>query len=244
MIVLACDFGLPYTGQMRARLYREAPAVPVVELFTDLPAWDVEAAAHLIAAFAPDFPEGSVFCCVVDPGVGSARDPLVVEAGGRRFVGPDNGLFSAVIRKAAGARAWRIDWRPAALSASFHGRDLFAPIAARLWRDEAEGSADLGPAFDPAKLIGHDWPATAPRVIYIDGFGNAMTGLEARALGPSAQLTVAGRTLPRARTFADLAPGTLFWYENAVGLAEVAQTQDRAADTLNLTVGTPVDIAS
>jgi len=242
MIVLACDFGLPYTGQMRARLHREAPAAPVVELFTDLPAWDVEAAAHLIAAFAPDFPEDSVFCCVVDPGVGSARDPLVVEAGGRRFVGPDNGLFSAVIRKAAAPRAWRIDWRPDNLSASFHGRDLFAPVAARLWRGEAKEPASLGPALDPAKLIGHDWPPAAARVIYIDGFGNAMTGLDAQALGPTAQLTIAGQTLPRARTFADLAPGTLFWYENANGLAEIAQTQDRAADTLNLTIGTPVEI--
>jgi S-adenosylmethionine hydrolase len=242
MIVLACDFGLPYTGQMRARLYREAPGAPVVELFTDLPAWDVEAAAHLIAAFAPDFPEDSVFCCVVDPGVGSARDPLVVEAGGRRFVRPDNGLLSAVVRKAAAPRAWRIDWRPDHLSASFHGRDLFAPVAARLWRGEAEGPAALGPALDPAQLIGHDWPAAAPRVIYIDGFGNAMTGLEARLLGPSTRLAVAGQTLPRAHTFADLPPGSLFWYENAVGLAEIAQTQGRAADTLNLAIGTPVEI--
>ncbi len=148
MIVLACDFGLPYTGQMRARLLSEAPGVEVVELFTDLPAWDVEAAAHLLAAYAPDFPAGSVFCGVVDPGVGSARDPLIVEAEGRRFVGPDNGLFSAVIRKASDPRAWRIDWRPEHLSASFHGRDLFAPVAARLWRGEDEGPGALGPALD------------------------------------------------------------------------------------------------
>jgi S-adenosylmethionine hydrolase len=240
MIVLACDFGLPYTGQMRARLLSEAPGVEVVELFTDLPAWDVEAAAHLLAAYAPDFPAGSVFCCVVDPGVGSDRDPLIVEAEGRRFVGPDNGLFSAVIRKAADPRAWRIDWRPEHLSASFHGRDLFAPVAAKLWRgEEAEA---LGPALDPATLVGHDWPAAAPRVIYIDGFGNAMTGLEGRLLGPETRLKVAGRNLERARTFADLPPGGLFWYENANGLAEIAQTQGRAAETLDLAIGTPVEI--
>ena len=242
MIVLACDFGLPYTGQMRARLLQDAPGAAVVDLFTDLPAWDVEAAAHLLAAYAPDVPAGSVFCCVVDPGVGSARDPLVIEAEGRRFVGPDNGLFSAVIRKAAAPRAWRIDWRPEHLSASFHGRDLFAPVAARLWRGEDEGPGALGPALDPAKLVGHDWPAAVPRVIYIDGFGNAMTGLEARLLGPETRLSVAGRSLERARTFADLPPGGLFWYENANGLAEIAQTQGRAAEALDVAIGTPVEI--
>lgn len=242
MIVLACDFGLPYTGQMRARLLQDAPGAAVVDLFTDLPAWDVEAAAHMLAAYAPDVPAGSVFCCVVDPGVGSNRDPLIVEAGGQFFVGPDNGLFSAVVRKASDPRAWRIDWRPAELSASFHGRDLFAPVTARLWRGGAEEPATLGPALDPAQLVGHDWPAAAPRVIYIDGFGNAMTGLEARLLGPETRLTVAGQSLERARTFADQTAGSLFWYENANGLAEIAQAQGRAAETLDLAIGTPVEI--
>jgi S-adenosylmethionine hydrolase len=125
---------------------------------------------------------------------------------------------------------------------SFHGRDLFAPVAARLWRGGAEEPATLGPALDPAQLVGHDWPAAAPRVIYIDGFGNAMTGLEARLLGPETRLTVAGQSLERARTFADQTAGSLFWYENANGLAEIAQAQGRAAETLDLAIGTPVEI--
>ncbi|HZD26702.1 MAG TPA: SAM-dependent chlorinase/fluorinase, partial [Alphaproteobacteria bacterium] len=135
MIVLFTDFGRegPYMGQMRAVLARRAPGVPVIDLIADVPAWDVRAGAYLLPAYAAEFPAGTVFLCVVDPGVGSARQPMALKADGRWYVGPDNGLFELVARRAAAARGWRIDWRPdRPLSASFHGRDLFAPVAADL----------------------------------------------------------------------------------------------------------------
>jgi len=129
MIVLFTDFGLegPYTGQVAAVLQQEAPAVPVISLFADLPPGEAKPAAYLLAAYAKWFPTGTVLLCVVDPGVGSDRRALTVEADGRLYVGPDNGLFEIVLRRAAHAGIWQITWRPAALSASFHGRDLFAP---------------------------------------------------------------------------------------------------------------------
>lgn len=240
MIVLFTDFGLegPYLGQMRAVLHRDAPGVPVVDLFADAPTFDPKASAYLLAAYAGAFPEGSTFLCVVDPGVGSAREALVVRAAGRWYVGPDNGLMAVVARLDPKAQAWRIDWQPAQLSASFHGRDLFAPVAARL----ARGEPPPGQLCAIADLIGEDWPDELACVVYVDRYGNAMTGLRAARLDPSTALLAAGRRLPRVRTFSDVAPGEAFWYENANGLAEIAVNRGRAAETLGLEVGDPVDV--
>ncbi len=239
MIVLFTDFGSrgPYVGQMRAVLCREAPGVPVIDLFTDAPAFDPKASAYLLAAYAPEFPAGSVFLCVVDPGVGGDRAPLIVKADGRWYVGPDNGLFAIAARRAATVEAWEITWRPARLSASFHGRDLFAPVAARLALGEPPPGA---PRAVPAEA----WPDDLSEVIYIDGFGNAMTGLRAATLAENAVLRVAGRRLPRARTFSDVAPGGGFWYDNANGLAEIAVNRGRAADLLDLRVGSAIEVES
>ncbi|HEX9770299.1 MAG TPA: SAM-dependent chlorinase/fluorinase, partial [Kiloniellales bacterium] len=99
MIVLFTDFGGgPYLGQMRAVFARRAPEVPVIELMTDAPAFDAKASAYLLAASAREFAKGDVFVCVVDPGVGGSRAPIVVEADGRWYVGPDNGLLVLVAR--------------------------------------------------------------------------------------------------------------------------------------------------
>ena len=240
MIVLFTDFGPggPYTGQMKAVLAREAPGVPVVDLADDLPACDPEPAAYLLAAFAPAFPPGAVFVCVVDPGVGSQRAPVAVSAGGRWYVGPDNGLLAIVARRGGDARWFAIDWRPSALSASFHGRDLFAPVAARIARGDAVPGAPLG----AAATVGADWPDERAAIVYVDPYGNAMTGLRADRLAGDAVVVAGGRRLRRLRTFSDAAPGAAFWYENANGLAEVAVNQGRADRALGLGVGTPVGI--
>jgi S-adenosylmethionine hydrolase len=113
-------------------LAAQAPRVPVLDLLNDVPDYDVECAAHLLAALAPQFPAATVFLAVVDPGVGTRRGAIVVEADGRSFVGPDNGLLSVVYQRAPKRRCRSIAWRPSRLSSSFHGRDLFAPVAARL----------------------------------------------------------------------------------------------------------------
>lgn len=262
MIFLFTDFGAsgPYVGQMRAVLAANAPGVPAVELLSDAPAFDPRAAGHLLAALAegvlaavrapgppgpaarpPTAAEGAVFrpvlLCVVDPGVGTERRPLAVLADGAWYVGPDNGLFEPVLRRAARAEAWEIAWRPAALSASFHGRDLFAPVAASL----ALGNPPPGAPVEPLRRP--DWPDEAAEVIYVDPYGNAMTGLRAALLPADAVLEAGGRRLARARTFGDVPPGEAFWYANSCGLAEVAVNRGRADQVLGLEVGTPVRVA-
>jgi len=239
MIALFTDFGLagPYTGQVKAVLADRAPGMPVVDLFADLPAGRPKPAAYLLAAYGPWFPPGTVVLAVVDPGVGSERRGVVVEADGRFYVGPDNGLFELLRRRAA-ARSWEIVWRPALLSASFHGRDLFAPVAARL----AVGGPDAAILRETELSRVPDWPDDLPEIVYVDHYGNAMTGLRATVPPAAARLAVGGHALARARTFSDVPPGSAFWYENANGLAEIAVNAGRADAALGLAIGSPVAI--
>ena len=241
MIALFTDFGLhgPYTGQMKAVLYDMAPGVPVVDLFADAPVGDPKASAYLLAAYAAWFAERTVFLCVVDPGVGGARPALVVEADGRLYVGPGNGLFELVRRRALKTRSFEINWRPERLSPSFHGRDLFAPVAAMLARgDEPPGRACDGVDYRP------DWPDDLAEIVYVDHYGNAMTGLRAAMLPPYARLSAGEWVLERARTFGDRPPGEAFWYENSNGLAEIAVNHGRADRDLGLSIGMSVDVVS
>ena len=240
MIVLFTDFGAagPYVGQMRAVLAREASDVPVIELFADAPMCNPRASAYLLAAYCHEFAAGSVFIAVVDPGVGSARAAVALKADSNWYVAPDNGLLAMVARRAAVARWWHITWRPEILSASFHGRDLFAPVAARL----AMGEGPPGEPLDGAQTIGGDWPDDLAEIIYLDHFGNEMTGLRAASLAQDARLTVGGRELVRARTFSDMPDGGAFWYENANGLAEIAVTGGRAQEVLGLSIGSDVKV--
>ena len=242
MLVLFTDFGLegPYTGQMTAVLQQAAPAVPVVSLFADLPAGQPKPAAYLLAAYAAWFAAETVFLCVVDPGVGSDRGALIVEADGRFYVGPDNGLFEIVRRRAARNRVWQVTWQPPALSASFHGRDLFAPVAARLARGETPDS--LGRQTQAMPQPG--WPDDLAEIVYIDRYGNAMTGLRGDTVTPGARLRAGGRELARAETFSAVPQGAAFWYVNSNGLVEIAINQGRADRVLNLAIGTSIEIVS
>lgn len=110
--MLLSDYGLcgPYIGQVKAVLSQEAPGQPVIDLFSDLPAFNVRAAAYLVAAYSQIFPQGTVFLCVVDPGVGSDRDAVVLQADRHWFVGPDNGLFEHVARRSVSVAWFRIDY--------------------------------------------------------------------------------------------------------------------------------------
>jgi S-adenosyl-L-methionine hydrolase (adenosine-forming) len=239
MIVLFTDFGLagPYTGQMKAVLHQCVPGVPVIDLFADAPQSNPRAAAYLLAAYATWFPRRSVFLAIVDPGVGGTRAPLVVNADGRWFVGPDNGLFEIVLRRAAQAQVWEITWRPEELSASFHGRDLFAPVAALIARGEAP--AWTARAIETARRP--DWPDDLGEIVYVDHYGNAMTGLRAARFS-GARLRVGSHTIPQARTFSAAPAGQALWYENSNGLAEIAVNLGRASDTLGIAIGSTVEI--
>jgi S-adenosylmethionine hydrolase len=238
MIVLFTDFGRSrlYTGQVVAALERDAPCVPVVDLLDDLPAFRVQGAAYLLAALTEPFPPGSVFLSVVDPGVGGARRPAVVRAGGQWFVGPDNGLFEIVLRRCERPRAWHITWTPPRLSASFHGRDLFAPVAAGL----ALGRPVPGTPCAVEAIRRPDWPEDLAEIIYVDAYGNAITGIRSTAMAVDAGLRAGETRIARARTFSDVPEGSFLCYENANGLIEIARNQGRAADALGLAPGSSV----
>ena len=173
---------------------------------------------------------------MVDPGVGGRRGAIVVQIGNQRLVGPDNGLLSILWQRARKRRCWRIGWRPERLSASFHGRELFAPVAAAL----AMGRVPRGwlaPQARPGVLLP---AADLPRVIYIDHYGNAVTGL--RFTSASATLRVDRRVLRYARNFEE-ARGA-FWYDNSIGLVEIAVPRGNAARRLRLRIGTRVTLCS
>lgn len=236
MIFLVTDFGPfgPYIGQMQAALAQAAPDVPAFDLLNDAPAFDPHASAHLLAALTDYLPPGATLLCVIDPGVGTERRPAALQADGRWFVGPDNGLFDVVAARADQAAWYEIVWRPANMSASFHGRDLFAPVAGFL----AAGGA---PAERLARLPDRQLEATPGNaVIYIDAYGNAMTRLAAAELSDNTTLSAAGRQFERVNTFGDAPIGAAFWYANSLGLAELAINQGSAADVCGLSVGTPV----
>lgn len=238
MIVLFTDFGIhdPYVGQVKARLAELAPAHTVVDLLHEVPDFNAHAGAHLLAALAPAFPTGSVFLTVVDPGVGTPRGAVVLMAGGRWFVGPDNGLLSVVAARHADARVWRVVWMPELMSATFHGRDLFAPVAADIARGE----------FPTEKLLAIDAlevefdAADLARIIYIDHYGNAWTGV--RAIPGDARVSVGGKLFGHGESFGSVAKGEGFWFMNSVGLLELAVNRGSAAAVYGLQVGDAVQV--
>lgn len=240
MIVLFTDFGVsgPYLGQMHAVLARQAPGVPVIDLFNDLPCHAVRAAAYLLPVYAQGFPPDTVFLCVVDPGVGGARRAVMLRADHCWYVGPDNGLLHVLACRASKTECFEIVWRPATLSASFHGRDLFAPVAAMLARGHR-------PDVVPATLAAPSpaWPEDLAEVLYVDRFGNAITGLRASGLARGAQLRTAGGEVAYARTYSEVAPAQAFWYENANGLVEIAANQARASEILKIAVGDALGVS-
>lgn len=240
MIALFTDFGYegPYVGQMKAVLHRLAPGLPVVDLMHDAPAFEARAAGYLLAATVTDCPADSAVVAVVDPGVGTERRALVARAGGYWFTGPDNGLLDPVCRLLGDAARWQIEWRPPRLSASFHGRDLFAPVAARLALGETPQQIGCRALDEAPPDVPSDWS----RVIYADRFGNLMTGLRAAKVPDNALIRAGDQRLRHARTFGEMPPGTPFWYANSSGLVELAVNRGSAAALLGLAVGDAVEV--
>ncbi|MDP2433256.1 MAG: SAM-dependent chlorinase/fluorinase [Pseudomonadota bacterium] len=241
MLVLFTDYGWrdPYVGQMKAVLATHAPGVAVIDLLHAVPDFNPHAGAHLLAALCRDLPVGAVVLAVVDPGVGGPREAVVVEADGRFYVGPDNGLLSVLAGRAQASRAWRIDWRPENCSDSFHGRDLFAPIAGWIAAGDFP-EAKLKPVdslqvrFDTAELS---------RILYIDHYGNAWSGIRGELAEAGSEIEVKGVRLAWRRVFMEAGKGEAFWHVNSAGLIEIAVNRGSAAEKLDLKVGDLVRLA-
>jgi S-adenosylmethionine hydrolase len=241
-ITFLTDYGLEdgFVAACHGVAARIVPGIRLIDITHLVPPGDVRRGAAVLAQTLPYLPAG-VHVAVVDPGVGTARLPVVLRADGRWYVGPDNGLLALVARRAQSAQVWEITWKPERLSASFHGRDLFAPVAARL----ALGEPPPGRArADGLAVPCADWPDDLAEIVYVDHYGNAMTGLRADAVPASASLVVGGKTVAPARTFGDVLAGTGFWYVNSNGLVEIAVSRGRADQVLGLTIGTSVGVTA
>jgi S-adenosylmethionine hydrolase len=247
LVTLLTDFGAGsgYPAQMKGAVLSRLPGAAIVDLSHDVPHYDVLAGALLLEACVPSFPPRAVHCAVVDPGVGTARRPLcVVDPEGRRFVGPDNGLFTAFL--GAGARAFLLaspEHAPPPRSATFHGRDLFAPVAA--WLAAGGEPERLGPRVDhPVRLR---WPsarregrAVHGEVLAADPFGNLVTSLRATDLRGVRGVEVAGRDARFVRTFGDGAKGELLAMIGSSGRLEIAVREGSAEAALGMSRGAPV----
>jgi len=239
-IVLFTDFGPsgPYTGQMESVLRQTAPNVPVINLLSNAPTAAPRLSSYLLAALRHSFPADSIFLAVVDPGVGSERKAVVLHADGQFFVGPDNGLLNTVAVQSQKTQWFEIVWRPEQCSMSFHGRDLFAPVAAKLAISAAE---DFIQPFERNDL--NNWPYDVAEVIYFDYYGNAMTGLLYREDFAGKTLTVNGIVVKQADTFSAVEARQAFWYKNSSGLVEIAVNKGRAEQQLALKLGTQVSFS-
>lgn len=239
MIVLFTDFGVedPYVGQLHGVLARQAPGIAIVDLFHTVPNFDIRAAAYLLPPYTAQFPASTVFLCVVDPGVGTMRRPLMLQVDGSWYVGPDNGLFHILVRRAQSMQCYVITWRPAWLSSSFHGRDLFAPVAAML----AHGERPDAKRTEPSLLDGPEWPDDLAKILYIDHYGNAVTGIRASQLSRDSVIGIGSHEIGYSRVFAEAQSGEPFWYENANSLVEIAVNQGNAAQAMGLAVGDSIE---
>jgi S-adenosylmethionine hydrolase len=223
---------------MHAMLLAEAPGVPVIDLLALAPRFAPMPAGYLLAAVADFMPAHTAFVAVVDPGVGGDRAALAVRTDRHWLVGPDNGLLAIVARRARECAVWQVGWRPPRLSDSFHGRDLFAPLAARIARGEALASRPM----ELRAMQGSDWPEDLAEIIFVDHYGNCFTGVRAATLGRDRVIRVGHRSLRFARTFSAVGQGQAFWYANSNGLVELAVNGDNAAKVLGLGPGDPVRI--
>ena len=238
LIALFTDFGVsgPYHGQMHAALAAARVEQPVIQLMVDAPPFAPKPSAYLLAALADYLSPGIMVIAVVDPGVGSERRSILVKDSNQWFIGPDNGLLSQVARRSGSAEIEEIVWRPEHLSNSFHGRDLFTPVVAKICRGEYLS----GPKLPINSIVGYEWPSDLDEIIYIDDFGNAVVGIRATAVATEKNLIVADCKIGYARTFSEVSTGDAFWYENSMGLVEIAVNQGSAAEMFGLAIGSVI----
>jgi S-adenosylmethionine hydrolase len=240
VVTLLTDFGLvdPFVGLMHGVVLKRFPEARVVDLCHAVEPQDVGEAAFLLERCYGWFAAGSVHVAVVDPGVGTDRAALALEADGHLFIAPDNGLVGALARR-SDAVAHRVDLSRLGLpepSRTFHGRDVFAPVAAELARG-AVSIEDLGPRITPRQP-----PAAAPsRVVTIDRFGNLITNVEGAELGAEVVgVEIGGRRVALAGTYAEVPRGELVALVSSYGTLEIAVRDGNAAQALGVSKGEPV----
>jgi S-adenosyl-L-methionine hydrolase (adenosine-forming) len=244
IVALLTDFGTadPFVGVMKAVIWGRCPGASIVDLTHAVSPQNVVEGAFWLERTFKWFGAGSVFVAVVDPGVGTDRRALVVEAHDRVFVGPDNGLLAASVLSDAQRRVYEIDVVKAGLPApsrTFHGRDVFAPVAAEIAQGRIRPSdfaltRDLAPSPVPELAVLAE--QVEGTVVTVDRFGNLITNITAESIATIDRpcLRIADLELPIRETYSDVAPGHCLALLNAFDTVEVAQRDGSAAALLNL----------
>jgi S-adenosyl-L-methionine hydrolase (adenosine-forming) len=257
LITLTTDYGLqdPYVGILKSRLVQRAPGIPLIDLTHEIRRFHPEEAGYWLYCCYPQLPAGTVHVAVVDPGVGSAREILVLSAAGQLFVAPDNGLLGLIAQRLPETLAWRVEGRAlaalglSAQSATFHGRDIMAPLAAELAMRRVS-AFELGPRHAPLR-----GPLSPPRelpdgslegcVAVVDHFGNVLTTIAAREFAGRRQVRLApgAPALPWVATYEEAPAGRCVALVNSAGMLELAARQASAAATLNVVPGQRVYVS-
>jgi S-adenosylmethionine hydrolase len=251
IVTMLTDFGErePYVGVMEGVMLGIAPYLKLVSLTHQVRPQAVREAAFWVARVRPWFAPGTVHLAVVDPGVGSERRPICLRTNRELLVGPDNGIFSEVLATEAGVEVREIDvaalgTRP---SRTFHGRDIFAPVAARLASGQCTFE-ELGPTLKSPTTLFLATPfrqgsALVGEVVTLDHFGNLLTNIaespETRSLG---EASVGGRQLRVVATYAEAGSGECVALFGSFGTLEIAVRDGSAAELLSLGPGAPVSL--
>lgn len=242
IITLTTDFGLadPYVGIMKGVILGIAPEARLVDLSHGVPSYDVVEGAFVLSTAIRHFPAGTVHLGVVDPGVGSERRPIAASNGHQLFVGPDNGLFSLCLGDDAELHhITNEDYFLTPVSDTFHGRDIFAPVAARL----AMGAAleSVGPrVYDFLRLVP---PSGPPIILHVDQFGNLVTSLRPEDLAPNSVIQIAGHKVRTMHTsYSEGASGELFLIAGSSGYVEISMNRRAAANYLDVGHGVELNV--
>ena len=253
VITITTDFGHkgPFVAVMKGVILSRYPEARIVDLMHDIPAhWPPEAGFWVTRSYRW-FPNGSIHLAIVDPGVGTERDILIVEHDGHTFMSPDNGLLGQLLDTASSARVFRLDATRLDLpepSATFHGRDIFAPVAADLAAgrvtvgDVATETRDWIPGWvdEPEAVAGR----VAGVIVTVDTFGNLISNIDAALVDGIAEpvANIAGHQIPMLRTYGQAKPGDYLALINSFGVVEIARAEGDAAEGLGSARGAPLVI--
>jgi hypothetical protein len=242
IITLTSDFGLSdaYVASMKAVLIKYCPQARLVDVTHQVPPQQILCGSITLERAIDGFPSGTVHLAVVDTGVGTDRRILIVEINRQYVVCPDNGLITWPWRLHRPAKAYELTWRPKKSSNTFHGRDIMAPIAAKLAAGEAISSL-AKPIDNPILLDVAPASTNRGRIIHLDIFGNATTNISNQSLRNFKNIKVKNKNIGKLRrTYRDVAPGKPLALIGSSGLLEIAVRDGNAAKSLKLKVGDEV----
>ncbi|MFQ5787635.1 MAG: S-adenosyl-l-methionine hydroxide adenosyltransferase family protein [Thermodesulfobacteriota bacterium] len=242
IITLTTDFGLsdPYVGSMKGVIYSINPNALITDITHDIPSHDVFKAAFTLRNIIPYFPEGTVNVVIVDPGVGSSRRAIVVEADNKYYIGPDNGVFTFIYMDSKSYRVFEITnpkYMLTNVRSTFHGRDIFAPVAGHI--SIGVSIKDLGVGIkDPVKVeikqpeIGSY--EIVGEVIYVDSFGNLITNISGELVNSGSQIYIDDIFIESvSKSYKDVPEGDILAIIGSSGFLELSVNRGRASDLID-----------